>query len=97
VICACGCNQPTRGNSAYASDACRARAWRERVGYGPQKRPEGRTNGKQRPSGRQLSYKRTVEWLTLYLVCTQGLDPQRARHKAELQLSALLPERQRAA
>lgn len=48
-------------------------------------------------SGRQLSYRRTVEWLTLYLVCTQGLDPQRAQHNAELQLSALLPERQRAA
>lgn len=46
--CACGCPQQARGNSAYASDACRARAWKARVGYGHQARRKARANGRKR-------------------------------------------------
>ncbi len=32
--CACGCPLPARPNGRYASDACRARHWKERNDYG---------------------------------------------------------------
>ncbi len=97
MTCACGCRQATRGESRYASDACRARAWRERVGYGPQKPLQSRSNGKQRRSGRQVSYRKAVDWFTAYLIDTEDIGVDEARYNAEQIIGGLLPDRQRAA
>lgn len=88
--CACGCPEQARGKSAYASDACRARAWRQRVGYGPQKRLQGRSNGKtraSRPSDVRVTYQQAYEVLVRELG-----SPLRARDLAE----QMLTDKQRA-
>lgn len=48
MTCGCGCPLPARPNGLYASDACRARAWKARRNYGPQEPRKGRSNGRRR-------------------------------------------------
>lgn len=46
--CECGCGASMEGRDArarYATDACRARAWKDENAYGPQVPPEVRSNG----------------------------------------------------
>lgn len=88
--CACGCPEPARGKSAYASDACRARAWRQRVGYGPQKPLQGRSNGKTR-AARPSDVRPTFTRVYQVLVRELG-SPLRARDLAE----QMLTDKQRA-
>lgn len=97
MTCDCGCGKPKRGKSAYASDACRARHWKDRVGYGPQTPRKGRSNGKQSRSGRQISYRKTVDWFADYLIDTENISDAEARYNAEQLIGGLLPDRQRKA
>jgi hypothetical protein len=97
--CDCGCGRPREGRSAYASDACRARAWKARHNYGPQKPRKSRTNGNPKRSGRQISYRKAVEVLAAHLAAEEfhwceSDDEWYA--VAERWLADALPERQRA-
>ncbi len=95
LACACGCNKPRHGRSLYASDACRARAWRARVNYGPQKPRKSRSNGNTRRSGRQASYRKAVDGVTALLRDHYGVDAEDAHLIAEVTLTPALPRNQR--
>lgn len=102
--CACGCKRPQRGGSAYFEDACRTRHWKDRTGY-VDPRSAAATNGPngnqmrllrpRRPSGRQLSYRRTVRVLAGWLTDEGLYSEARAEKVAERVLRNALPARQR--
>jgi hypothetical protein len=48
-----------------------------------------------RPSGKQISYRKAVEEVALFLACTESLALAEARKLAERILHDALPERQR--
>lgn len=97
--CGCGCGKPKAGRSAYASSACRTRAWKRRVAYGPQKPLQGRSNGNVPPkrSGLQLSYRRAVREVAIEIATLQGWAPtgDRAMYYAERAIYRALSDRQR--
>ncbi len=55
-LCACGCGRSLAGKrpeARYASDACRARAWKERTGYEGPSATRTRENGRRKPARRR--------------------------------------------
>jgi hypothetical protein len=77
-----------RPTAIYASDACRARGWKERTSYVDPRRANG-ANGKQRRrSGVQVSYYKAFK----VLMSETGLYDE----EIERALKMALPERQRA-
>lgn len=61
--CACGCPLPARPNGRYATDACRAKDWKRRTGYGRPAPRKGRANANRRapkPSDVRFSYDAVV-------------------------------------
>lgn len=98
MSCGCGCGAPARPNGSYASDACRARAWKARRHYGPQKPLGARSNGnaaRSKPSGAQVSYRKAVGAAAEMLV-QAGHAPYKAERIAERYMVGVLPEKQRA-
>ena len=102
TCCGCGCGQPKRGKSAYASDACRTRAWKQRVGYArnaSENGGNGNRNGHpvvprtaSRASGRQISYAKARRELIARLWHFPN-----GEQIVDDALQAALPERQRRA
>lgn len=102
--CACGCPLPATGNSAYATDACRTRHWKERPGYVHPDSADGRNarNGVQRlplrrprPGGRQASLGPAIRFVAAGLVDELGISEVRAERLAHRWLARALPARQR--
>lgn len=70
-----GCTVSMAGrhpSARFHSDACRARAWKERTGYGRPGPRKGRANGQPKPSGLQVSYRRAVTAVADYLAAQDG-------------------------
>lgn len=96
MTCACGCGEPLSGRQRlYASNACKARVWKDKTGYRLQGRQERCQTPKERRSGRQVSYRKAVDEVAFFIRYTNQLDPDRARALAEDILTRALPERQR--
>lgn len=99
MSCGCGCGAPARPNGSYASDACRARAWKARRNYGPQEPLEARSNGnvrRSKPSGVQASYFKAVDKVSAGVIAEFDVDAVFARWLAGRWLREALPEKQRA-
>ena len=62
--CACGCPESMEGMRAdaiYASAACRTRAWKRREGITGIRYTKASQNGKSKPSGLQVSYRKATD------------------------------------
>lgn len=101
MSCGCGCGEPRAGRSAYASPACRTRAWKHRVKYGPQKPLQGRSNAnesvRRHQSGLQLPFRTTVDVLATLFIAPPppSTSLQDAQERAERLLTHVLSARQR--
>lgn len=87
-LCECGCGEPLAGRrpeARYATDQCRARDWKAKRGYGPQRRPGSRTNA----SGLQVSFRKAVD------VLADEFDGYLLPWEIESALKLALPDRQR--
>ncbi len=104
-VCGCGCDLPMDGMAPaarYATDACRARHWKERTQYDRRAAGNG-GNGAQRrtggPSGRQVSYRKAVraaEAIIRYVGREHVTgDAELTRRIAEAFMRGALPELQR--
>lgn len=98
--CACGCNTSLAGmrpEARYASDACRARAWKDRTGYADPRRRKAARNGRaqrRRAPDLRVSYRKALDALARYL---QSIGRPAARREAAELLEPLLTDRQREA
>lgn len=98
-VCGCGCGaslEDRNRKALYASDACRARGWKARTGYGPQRPRKDRANGRsrQRQPELRVSYRKTVDHLANWLEAG-GEPPAMARRHAEQVIGAALTPHQR--
>lgn len=92
-LCACGCGRSLEGkrrNSRYASSACRTRDWKDRRGIVGVRYVKASQNGKSKPSGCQVSYKKAETFVRISL---SGASPELAAHVLRA-LRMALPERQ---
>jgi hypothetical protein len=88
-----------RPEAVYCSAACRTAAWRARSGYriptlSEQRKPS--QNGRAKPSGLQVSYRKAVDQVADMLERSFIEKPCNARRLAEGAVKAALSERQRA-
>jgi hypothetical protein len=63
ATCACGCSASMEGKRAcarYASDACRARAWKARTGYRRESGAGTARNGSDKPRPRRVARRKGV-------------------------------------
>lgn len=93
-------DEVVRYGKKTCDQVCRAAAWKERVGYGRLDRPvasQARANGRPKPSGAQVSYRKAVEVLAdeLRKLNPKLAHPNAARQYAEMVLRDALPVRQR--
>jgi hypothetical protein len=94
--CACGCGRSLahlKKPGRYASDACRARAWKARHGSGAPRAVGTAENGSRHYGGLQVSYRKAVDTLA---IAFYGEPPDAfSRARVEEMLRPALPARQR--
>jgi hypothetical protein len=98
--CKCGCGASLEGKrpeARYASDACRARAWKGRTGYRRENGRNGTRNASPRPVALRISLRRaqTVADELIDTLDAAAVSPAGVRRIIDAVLVQSLSERQR--
>lgn len=84
-----------RASARYCSAGCRTAGWKDRKGITGYRAVKASLNGRRKPSGMQISYRKAVEALARRLAALGPLGPDDALTAAERVLRPALSDRQR--